>query len=69
MWKLFFTYADGSKCTVTGKQKDIPLRLAVKYQNTYGVHAEMSVYQQYPKKSHKPVGLAEKIKELAGSQE
>lgn len=51
MWKIFFEYTDGSKCTVTGKHKDIPLRLAVKYHNEYGVHAKKAVYQKYPKKT------------------
>ena len=49
MWKIFFEYSDGSKCTLTGKHKDIPLRLAIKYQSEYGVHACKSTYQQYPK--------------------
>lgn len=45
MWKLFFEYSDKSKCTLTGKHKDIPLRLAVKYHNQYGIHACKSTYQ------------------------
>lgn len=64
MWKIFFEYSDKSKCTVTGKHKDIPLRLAIKYHNQYGIHAEKSVYQQYPKKNHEPIGLCEKIRQL-----
>jgi hypothetical protein len=65
VWRIFFEYTGGSKCTVTGKHKDIPLRPAVKYHNEYGVHAEKAVYQQYPKKNHEPMGLFEKIKESA----
>lgn len=64
MWKIFFEYSDGSKCTLTGKHKDIPPRLAEKYHNQYGIHAAKSVYQQYPKKDYKPVNLSEKINEL-----
>lgn len=69
MWKIFFECADGSKCTVTGKHKDIPLRLAVKYHNEYGIHAEKAVYQKYPKKNHEPIDLFEKIKELENGGE
>lgn len=64
MWKIFFEYSDGSKCTVTGKHKDIPPRLAEKYYNQYGIHAEKSVYQQYPKKNHRPMDLTGKIREI-----
>lgn len=64
MWKIFFEYSDGSKCTVTGRHKDIPPRLAEKYYNQYGIHAEKSTYQQYPKKNHRPMGLFEKIREI-----
>lgn len=63
VWKIFFEYSDKSKCTLTGKHKDIPLRLAVEYQNRYGVHACKSTYQQYPKKDHEPVDLYEKIEQ------
>lgn len=31
MWKIFIEYDDKSKITLTGKHKDIPLRLALKY--------------------------------------
>ena len=31
MWKIKITYEDKSKATLTGKHKDIPYRLAVKY--------------------------------------
>lgn len=64
MWKIFFEYDDRSKCTLTGKHKDIPLNLAIKYQNTYGIEAVKATYQQYPKKNHKPIQLIEKIDEL-----
>lgn len=64
MWKIFFTYKDKSKCTLTGKTSDISLELATKYQKAYGLHAEMSVYQRYPKKDYGPMSLYEKIEEL-----
>ena len=63
MWKIFFTYRDKSKCTVTGKGTITP-ELAVKCFYRYGLHAAESIYQQYPKKDHDPVPLEEKIKEL-----
>lgn len=69
MWKIFFGYSDKSKCTLTGKQKDIPLRLAIKYQNEYGVRAESATYQQYPKKEHEPIDLIEKIEQLEAESE
>ena len=31
MWKIFIEYDDKSKITLTGKHKDIPLRLALEY--------------------------------------
>ena len=68
MWKIFFEYSDKSKCTLTGKQKEIPLGLAVKYHNQYGVHACKSTYQQYPKKDHEPIELIEKIEQLQESE-
>lgn len=64
MWKIFFEYSDKLKCTLTGKHKDIPLRLAIKYQKQYGVHAQTATYQQYPKKSHEAMSLCEKIERL-----
>lgn len=64
MWKIFFEYSDHSKCTLTGKGKEIPLRLAVKYYKQYGIHAEKSIYQQYPKKNNNPMDLLEKIEQL-----
>lgn len=63
MWKIFFTYRDKSKCTVTGKGTITP-ELAVKCFYRYGLHAAESIYQQYPKKDHDPVPLEEKIREL-----
>lgn len=69
MWNIFFKYSDKSKITVTGKHKDIPIDLAVKYQNLYGANSISSVYQQYPKKSHEPISLYEKIEQLKESEE
>lgn len=69
MWKIFFEYSDKSKCTLAGKHKDIPLELAVKYQNQYGLHAVKSIYQQYPKKNHEPMDLCKKIEELQESED
>lgn len=63
MWKIFFEYSYKSKCTLTGKHKDIPLRLAIKYQKQY-CGAESAIYQQYPKKNHEPMSLCEKIEQL-----
>ncbi len=63
MWKIFFTYKDKSKCTVTGKGI-ITSELAVKCFYRYGLLAAESIYQQYPKKDHEPVPLEEKIQEL-----
>lgn len=63
MWKIFFTYRDKSKCTVTGKGIITP-ELAVKCFYRYGLHAAESIYQQYPKKDHEPVPLEEKIREF-----
>ncbi len=69
MWKVFFVYSDKSKCTITGKHKDIPLDLAIKYHNQYGIHAAQSTYQQYPKKDHEPMDLVEKIDRLTAERE
>lgn len=68
MWKIFFEYSDKSKCTLTGKHKDIPLELAIKYQKQYH-DAKTAIYQQYPKKNYEPMDLTEKIKELRESEE
>lgn len=64
MWKIFFLYSDKSKCTITGKHKDIPLDLAVKCHYQYGVHDFKSIYQQYPKKEYDPIDLIAKIEDL-----
>lgn len=69
MWKIFFEYTDGSKITITGKQKDIPLRLAEKYTKAYGLHATSAKYQKYPIKSNKKITLAEKIEQLLEESE
>ena len=63
MWKIFFEYADKSKCILTGKQKDIPSRLAIKYLKQYH-DAQSTIYQRYPKKNYKPMSLFEKIEQL-----
>lgn len=65
MWKIFITYDDKSKVTLTGKHKDIPLRLALKYHREYvsGKRCRV-VYQQYPKKEHESMGLMDKIEQL-----
>ena len=68
MWKIFFTYSDGSKCTLTGKQKDIDLRLARKYHNQYGIQTISSMYQQYPKKNNEAMDLMDKIEELESEE-
>ncbi len=64
MWKLTF-YHYKSTITLTGKQKEISLEQAVKYKLLYGLHADKSVYQQYPKREYEAVSLSEKIAELA----
>lgn len=65
MWKIFITYDDKSKVTLTGKHKDIPMRLALKYHREYvsGKRCR-SIYQQYPKKDHESMDLMEKIEQL-----
>lgn len=35
MWKIFIEYNDKSNITLTGKHKDIPLELALKYNRLY----------------------------------
>lgn len=65
MWKIFIEYEDKSKVTLTGKHKDIQLRLALKYHNEYASGKRCkATYQQYPKKDHEPMSLATKIMEL-----
>ena len=65
MWKIFITYDDKSKVTLTGKHKDIPLRLALKYHREYvsGKRCR-AIYQPYPKKGHKSMDLMDKIEQL-----
>lgn len=65
MWKIRITYDDKSKLTLTGKHKDIPYRLAVKYFMEYvnGRNCE-AVYQRYPKKNYPAMDLFEKIDEM-----
>lgn len=65
MWKIFITYDDKSKVTLTGKHKDIPLRLALKYHREYVSGKRcIAIYQQYPKKDHESMDLMEKIEQL-----
>lgn len=65
MWKIRIEYDDRSKCTLTGKHKDIPHRLAVKYFNQYVSGKRCTAkYQQYPKKANKEIDLSDKIDEL-----
>ena len=66
MWKIFFVYDDGSKTTITGKHKDIPLGLAVKYYNEYAAGHVMRrcEYQQYPKNKYPAMYLMDKIEQL-----
>lgn len=45
MWKIFIEYPDKSKLTLTGKHRDIPLRLAEKYYNEYANTICKAVYQ------------------------
>lgn len=67
MWKIFIAYDDKSKITITGKQKDIPLRLALKYYREYinGKNCTQSSYQRYPKKNYPVMNLMDKIEALA----
>ena len=65
MWKIFVEYDDKSKLTLTGKHKDIPYRLAVKYWNLYVKNRVCTdIYQQYPKQKHPAMTLKEKIHQL-----
>lgn len=66
MWRIEFEYADHSKITLRGRQKDISSRLAKKYYQLYGSSPSCikSEYRQYPLKDHKPMDLTEKIEEL-----
>ncbi len=65
MWKIRITYDDKSRITLTGKDKDISLRLAVKYHNLYVSGRRCTAkYQQYPKSKHEEMDLSDKIDEL-----
>lgn len=65
MWKIKINYADKSKVTLTGKDKDISLKLARKYYDQYIVgYLCNNVYQRYPKKDYPEITLQEKIKQL-----
>lgn len=67
MWKIRIVYSDKSKITLTGKGKDIDLRLAWEYYDEYVAgRACKAAYQQYPKKVYPETTLQEKIKELEG---
>lgn len=63
--KFFIEYDDKSRITLTGKQKDISLRLATKYHREYvnGRRCK-AIYQQYPKKNHAAMDLFDKIEKL-----
>lgn len=52
MWKIFVEYDDKSKITLTGKHKDIPLRLALEYNRlcANSPSCACAKYQRYPKK-------------------
>ena len=65
MWKIKIVYSDKSKCTLTGKHRDIPLELAKHYQNQYAAGKQSkATYQQYPKKNYEEIDLFQKIEEL-----
>lgn len=65
MWKIKIVYSDKSKCTLTGKHRDIPLELAKHYYNQYAAGKQSkATYQQYPKKSYEKMDLIQKIEEL-----
>lgn len=65
MWKIKVEYEDKSKLILTGKHKDIPLKLALKYYNEYisGRRCK-AIYQQYPKKDQEDIDLFDKIRNL-----
>lgn len=70
MWKLIITYDDNSKLIITGKHKDIPLRLAQKYHNEYvSGNRCKAVYQRYPKKKYEAINLMDKMEELIMSED
>lgn len=65
MWKIRIIYKDKSKCTLTGKHRDIPLELAKHYYNQYAAGKQCKVtYQQYPKKDYAEKDLFQKIEEM-----
>lgn len=66
MWKIFIVYDDKSKITLTGKHKDIPLRLALQYNGLYANSPSCvsAKYQRYPKKKYPEMDLMDKIEEL-----
>ena len=69
MWKIRIVYSDKSKCTLTGKHREIPLELAKHYYNQYAVGKQCKVtYQQYPKKDYAEKDLFQKIEELEESE-
>lgn len=71
MWKIFIEYDDKSKITLTGKHKDIPLRLALKYNLLYANSQSCigAKYQRYPKKNYPEMSLMDKIEELELTEE
>ncbi len=66
MWKILIEYNDKSKVTLTGKHKDIPLKLALKYNRLYANSPSCvnASYQRYPKKNYPEMSLMDKIEEL-----
>ena len=55
MWKIFLEYSDKSKTTIAGKTKEITDKQIEKYYTGYAITAVKAVYQEYPKKDHKPL--------------
>ena len=69
MWKIRIEYDDESRMTLTGKQSDIPLQLALVCHNKYvSGKACKAIYQQYPKKDHESMDLMKKIEKLKNQQ-
>jgi hypothetical protein len=65
MWKIKIVYSDKSKCTLTGKHRDIPLEMAKHYYSQYAAGKQCKVtYQRYPKKDYEERELFQKIEEL-----
>lgn len=65
MWKIRIVYSDKSKITLTGKQKDISYRLAIKYYKEYVMgRCCTAKYQRYPKKDYPEIYLDDKLAEL-----